>query len=322
MKTAFGAAFAAIAAVGFAGCAQQNASLPSSPRPDVAARHSWMEPGAKPKQILYVSDPYLGVVNLYDPSRQDPRPIGQLADFKRPEGLLVDTGNDIFVTDAGERRVIGYREGSLFPFFAFEDPSGHPNDICNQAYSPTFYVVNATSAGGGYGQTIDVYANESRKPTATLTDSNASALFYCAVDQKGDLFVTLDNTAGGSNSGEIDEFPSGKTTPVVLIKDLASPAGILLDVHDNLVVSDTFAHEVDIFAPPYKKGYPKSSFGVNGLIVQIALDETATHLWGADAAHAVAQELSYPDGVLENETKSVQLFGPAGVAIAPPELRH
>ncbi len=294
-------------------CSAQGGAVPAGAR---AAAHSWLDARVKPKEILYVSDPFLGVVNLYDASRKDGRPIGQLGDFKQPEGLFVDSSKDLWVTNFGGRNVLGFREGSLFPFFELSDTSGHPNAVCSGAYSPTFYVVNLESAKGGDGQTIDVYANESKKPTSMLTDTNAANLLSCAVNGKGSLFVTMQNTSG---VGEIDEFPKGKTTPVVLITGLIYPAGIVFDDRDYLVVSEAFAGTIRIYAPPYGKG-PKDSFHYDGSILQIAFDASATHLWGANQSLALAQEFSYPGGVLENETRSENLFQPAGIAISPPEL--
>lgn len=298
-----------------AACGGQSVPL-SSQSTTSLWRHSWIDRRAKPKEILYVSDPFLGVVNLYDAQRKDGRPIGQIGDFKEPEGLFVDSSKDLWVADFGGRNVLGFREGSLFPFFELGDPSGYPNAVCSKAYSPTFYVVNLESKSGGNGQTIDVYANESKKPTSVLTDPNSANLLFCAVNGKGDLFVTMRNTSG---SGEIDEFPQGQTTPKVVIKDLAYPSGIVFDDHDYMVVSDTYASTIRIYAPPYGKG-PKDSFSYDGLIMQIAFEADSAHLWGADQQRAIAQEFSYPGGVLENQTQSENLAAPAGVAVSPAEL--
>lgn len=275
-----------------------------------------MDLRAKPKQILYVSDPFLGVVNIYDADRKDGRPIGQLGDFKQPEGLFVDSSKDIWVTDFGSRKVIGYREGSLFPFYEFGDTSGYPNSLCNGAYSTTFYVVNLESGAGGNGQTIDVYGEGGKKPSSVLTDANSANLLYCAVDGKGNLFVTMQNTSG---TGEVDEFPKGKTTPAVVLTGLPYTTGIVFNEHDYLVLSESASSRITTYAAPYGKG-PKSSFSYDGSIVQIVLDSTATHIWGANASLALAQEFAYPDGVPENETQSEDLAHPTGVALSPPEL--
>lgn len=317
-RTAVHAAILFCYSIALGACSGQNVGVPAASSAGAAGTktHSWLDLRAKPKEILYVSDPSLGVVNLYDASRTDGGPIGQLADFKQPEGLFVDSSKDIWVSNFGGRNVLGFREGSLFPFFELSDTSGHPNGLCSQAYSPTFYVVNAESANGGPGQTIDVYANESRKPTSVLTDANAANLLACAVNNKGDLFVTMETASG---SGEIDEFTKGKTSPVALIKNLNYPGGIVFDDRDYLVVSETYAGTIRIFAPPYGKG-PKDSFHYDGSIVQISFDASSMHLWAANQSLALAQEFSYPGGVLENETKSVSLFAPAGVAVSPPEL--
>jgi hypothetical protein len=317
-RNAVRTAFVFCYSIALGACSGQNLGVPGGPSAGTAGTmaHSWIDLRSKPKEILYVSDPSLGVVNLYDASREDGRPIGQLADFRQPEGLFVDSSKDIWVANFGSRDVLGFREGSLFPFFELSDTSGHPNGLCNQAYSPTFYVVNAESANGGPGQTVDVYANESRKPTSVLTDANAANLLACAVNSKGDLFVTMETA---SNAGEIDEFPKGKTSPVVLIKNLNYPGGIVFDDRDYLVVSEAYAGTIRIFAPPYGKG-PKDSFQYDGSILQIAFDASATHLWAANQSLVAAQEYSYPGGVLENETQLENLFHPAGVAVSPPEL--
>lgn len=301
-------------AIALTACSAQRAVVPTSGPQQ--GTHSWMDLRAKPKQILYVSDPFLGVVNLYDADRKDGGPIGQIGDFKQPEGLFVDSSKDLWVTNFGGRDVIGYREGSLFPFYEFSDTSGYPNSLCNGAYSPTFYVVNLESATGGNGQTVDVYVEGSKKPASVLTDKNSANLLYCAVDGKGNLFVTMQNTSG---SGEVDEFPKGKTTPVVVLTDLPYVTGIVFDTHDYLVLSESGAGRIRTYAPPYGKG-PKSSFSYDGSIIQVALDSSATNIWGANQTLLVAQEFAYPDGVPENETRRENLAHPTGVALSPPEL--
>jgi hypothetical protein len=297
-----------------AGCSGAAATPPTMTR---AAAPSWMARGSIPGSILYVSDPYLGVVNVYDASRKNPNPIGQLAGFDDPGGVFVDTGRNLWVANTNDRTIVAYREGALFPFKVLIDPSGFPESVCTSPINPTIYAVERDSLAHKPSQTILLYERESDTPTTTLVDPNAEELHGCAVDHAGNVFVTLTSASGGTlDSGEIDEFKRGNKTPTVIATGLIDPTGITIDKLEELVVSDTLAHEVLVYPPPYTDG-PSVKLKTRGLVVGIALDERETKIWFANSSEGVAQQYSYPAGRLENQTQATNLYQPTGVALSP-----
>jgi hypothetical protein len=280
---------------------------------------SWMKPLGHPAPLLYLSDAYANVVNVYEESGNSQVPIGQIASFNEPQGLWVTLNQNLWVANTNNLTLQAYHRGSFAPYRTLTDPNGYPAGVCGNNNKNLVYGLDILSLSDGNGQTINVYGKNDTSPSTVLIDSNSEALYECAVDSHGNLFVTLSNLLG---YGEVDEFPRGSTTPVVLVSNLVYPIGITIDKYDALAVDDAEANGpygdsvIYLYAPPYTGG-PADSFTTTGSIIETALDHTQTHLWGADTKNLVAQEWSYPHGAFENETSSQGLQYPDGVAVSP-----
>jgi hypothetical protein len=297
-------------------CSGISSGTAATPRDEsVRAPNSWMRPKQAPKSLVYISDPLLGVVNIYDGAGKHQSPIGQLAGLQSPQGLFVDFAEDLWIADSSARQLVGYKKGQLFPFATLSDPNGLPIAICGG--QSAVYAVDFESASYGPGRTVEVFTGAS-KPTSVLTIPNAEHLFSCATNANDDLFVSFLATHGGSeSSGEIDVFPQGKTKPKSVVKNLYYPAGIAFDKLDELIVCDSYARALYIYPPPYDEGYT-SKLKLKGIVSQIALSAHETELWGADTEGAVGEKLSYPKGELLDETTSKELRAPYGIAASPP----
>jgi hypothetical protein len=280
--------------------------------------HSWMNPNV-PTTLVYVSDSYENDVEIYDEAGSGQTPVGQITGFNQPEGLWVSVTQNLWVANTNNQTLLGYRRGSMTPFRTLTDPNGYPDGVCGNDNKSLIYGLDIASATEGPGQTINVYDKQSNSPASVLTDTNAEYLFFCAVDSRGNLFVTLSNAGG---YGEVDEFPKGSTAPTVIASNLVYPLGITIDKYNALTVIDAFAGAPNdtgvayIYDPPYTGG-PAYSFTLNGLIAESALDKPQTHLWGADPYNEVAQEWSYPSGTFVNETSNEDLAEPLGIALTP-----
>jgi hypothetical protein len=293
-------------------------------RLDAPAR-SWMKRSASSNPLLYVSDYSGNFVNIYSANGSGQTPIGQITGFNESQGLWVDINQNLWVVNTNTEQIIGFRRGATSPFKTFNDTSGNfPVGVCGNNNKNLMYAVDIVGQPPYYlpANTIEVYnKGGSSSPIETLIDSNASALYQCAVDSKGNLFVTLTNI--NSNSGEVDEFAKGSTTPTVIANNLVYALGITVDKYNALAVDDTYAHgypytegEVYIYDPPYTYG-PAYRFEVPSGIDQTALNRQQTQLWGSNAFALDAQQYSYPPGVLQNSTSTQDFEDPSGVALSP-----
>ena len=290
-----------------------------------APARSWMKPIAPRNPLLYVSDYDGNFVNVYSADGSDQMPIGQLTGFNEPQGLWVDINQNLWVVNTNTAQIIGFHRNATSPFKTFNDTSGnYPVGVCGNNNKHLMYVVDIVGPPPYYlpANTIEVYNKAgSSSPIETLTDSNASALYQCVVDSKGNLFVTLTNI--NSNMGEVDEFPKGSTTPTVIANNLVYALGITVDEYNSLAVDDTYAYgypytegEVYIYDPPYTNG-PAYKFEVPSGIDQTALDKQQTQLWGSNAFALDAQQYSYSPGVLQNQTSTEGFEDPSGIALSP-----
>ncbi|MBV9333662.1 MAG: hypothetical protein JO146_06615 [Candidatus Eremiobacteraeota bacterium] len=311
------------AAKQFQGPAQRHSTLLlglSRTRHAPLATHSWMKHVNPKTSLLYLSDAYANDVNIYDAAGSNQTPIGQITGLNQPQGLWVNVNQNLWLANTGAQALMEFHRGSVVPYRTVTDPNGYPAGICGNNNKALTYGVDILANGGGYGNTINVYAKNDTSPSQVLTDTNSEALYDCVVDKNGNLFVTLSNLTG---YGEVDEFAKGSTTPVTLISNLIYPIGITIDKYGTLAVNDADANYpyccsvIYLYDPPYTYG-PAFSFETNGFIIETALDRTQTHLWMADTQNFDASEWSYPHGSFENATSNQGLQYPDGIALSPP----
>ena len=227
LKTLFGRAFMAIAALAFAaGCAGnpspitplQDSSrmrvispmtrllvgpaaagpvaVPLVP-PPVGGPRGWpvrIRNGTT-QPILFVADLQNSVVRLYDPTTPNPSPEGSITQgISNPSGLAVDANGSLYVSNIGSSAITVYSPGKTKPRLSI----------------PT---------SGYYG---------------------------IAVDSKGDIFAT-------SVAGTVYAYRRGMKKPYEKIGGFVNPVGIAVDGKDNVWVSDDTASKVYTIAAGTKQ---------------------------------------------------------------------
>jgi hypothetical protein len=91
---------------------------------------------------------------------------------------------------------------------------------------------------------VEVYANNSTTPTASLDDANARNGGYAAVDNAGNLYVTFMTE---DNKAQVDRWAGGSGTPENLGLKLISSGGIVTTGTGALAVCDPFDFRCGIF---------------------------------------------------------------------------
>lgn len=287
--------------------------------------HSWLHKPKLATPLVYLSDAFGNVVNIYDQTGTNQSPIGQISGFNEPQGLWVDINNNLWVVNTNTYQLFAYHRATITPFRTLSDPNGKPAGVCGNNNKSEVIATDIISNTGGDGQTINIYDRGATTPSTVLTDPNASDLYECAVDSHGNLFVTL-STVNYPYGGELDEFPKGSTTPVVLSTNFLYPIGITIDKYNAISVVDFegqdypyyYSSKVYLFDPPYTQG-PAYSYDVNNAaFIEAALNKAQTQLWVANSINdPSAQSYSYPHGTFENATSSSGLKYPDGIALSP-----
>lgn len=167
--------------------------------------------------------------------------------FKAPQGLAVDSSNNVYVADTGNGVVVEIPSnialGGAVPLLAytgaptFSNPVAVAVDSIGNVYvadtlNPTGQIVVLPPGGGDLQPANILGSNFTNLKGSALTSPNG-----VAVDAAGNVYVS------DSGSNQIMEFPGGSGShalPFPLnFPNVSSPAGLALDPSGNLYVADS-----------------------------------------------------------------------------------
>jgi hypothetical protein len=276
--------------------------------------------------VVYVTS-YNNSVYIYDQTHNVKKTCGQITGVTNPQGLFVDKRRNLWVAISGDCKtqfssVLEFAPGNPTPIKTLQDPDGAATDVAVDNISGTVYVTNffdyTKGCASGNNGAVEVYANGSTTPTATLSDPHMTYAFNDAVDDKGNVYVTYLEVNGPSGAGRIDEWLAGTGSPVDLGITLKAPGGIQTTASGALLVCDQsvacgdFAPGSTTMADLFATKNP-GSFGV-------ALDKREKHAWVENPALSAGQlqRYAYP-GPDARATQSITVPGGgyAGVALSP-----
>jgi hypothetical protein len=192
--------------------------------PSVVLRQAQDDTG---EELLYVSDGTFG--NVYAFSYPGGKLVGELTHLQTPEGVCHDKAGNVYVVIAGSATISEYAHGGSEPIKTLNDSSGTPLGCAIDRRSGDLAVVNQAGLSGGSGSPNVVIYKRARGQPATYSDKRASALYFCAYDDAGNLFVDGASSAGGS--GVLLELPKGqaKFAGVALDKSVNPLGGVQWD---------------------------------------------------------------------------------------------
>ena len=183
---------------------------------------SSMSPSVASQDLLYVSDARTVTVYSYPQGKLE----GTLRHLYIAGGMCVDRKGDVFIVDDGYYKIFEYAHGGTKRLAtlasATKDPVGCSID-------PTTGNLAVASLGFGSAATVAIYKNARGKPT-TYTDSVFRQFYFCAFDDKGNLFV--DGLIGlGSGAFGLAELAKGKAAlrSIEVNQYISWPGGIEWD---------------------------------------------------------------------------------------------
>ncbi len=217
----------AIALLAGCGGSQPPTGAPGAmPQSSVTARvvkpdRSWMLPGAKNEDLLYVGGNN-GYVTVY--SYPQGKQVGALKNphFFLPAGECTDKAGDVFITDEGADLIFEYRHAGTKAVETLQSAAGDPAGC---AIDPTTGNLAVTSLGRASGGNVAIYSHAKGTPT-TYTDPNIYSYFWCGYDPHGDLFVN--GQAYNPKPFELAELPKGSSTftDISLDHKIDFPSGV------------------------------------------------------------------------------------------------
>jgi hypothetical protein len=150
--------------------------------------------------LLYVSDLPSGRIYIF--SYPSGKLFGKLSGFDEPRGECVDTGGDVFVTDAERMTISEYAHAASKPKAVLRDP-GFPADCSVDPGSGDLAVANiADRQSPGYQGNIAIFRGAHGKPKL-YSDPDLYQALYCTYDNRDNLFVVGKNFSLGLTYAEL-----------------------------------------------------------------------------------------------------------------------
>ena len=247
-------ASAALASCSGGGAPPQQGLVPSVTVPggSAARGRSWILPSAKKSDLLYVSDLLAQVVDIYTYGKGYEL-VGELTGFFNPEGLCVDKTGNVYVTNDTSRgvyQITEYAHGSTSPIRTINDPDGRANGCSVDPTTGNLAVADFWGPSEVIGN-VAVYPKASGTPTS-YSNPNIFYDYYCAYDDKGNLFV--DGETEGSVFGLGKLSKGGSTLNFVNIDEtIYLPGGVQWDgkylaVGDQVAVKHNFTSTIYQFS--------------------------------------------------------------------------
>jgi len=210
-------------ALALAGCAGAGSPLQSVPAA-AAGDGSWMNPAVVGRNLLYISDEAVNAVDVFT------YPLGTAAgvlqQYHDPAGICSDKAGYVWVVNA-PNRVLKYAHGGKKPESALEDANALRFQACS--VDPTTGDLAVTDAGrAGLAGSVLVYTGGKGTPQR-FRSSDVSAVFFCAYDDHGNLFV---DGLNASYAFHLVELPHGSKTlrTIEVDQSVGFPGAVAWDV--------------------------------------------------------------------------------------------
>jgi hypothetical protein len=147
-------------------------------------RSLWVSADAKTGKLLYVSDWYANVIDIFGlPSDKQ---LGELPNFFQPQGLCTD-GSHVWIPNTETSQILEYRADSPKKIATLEDPGQFPAGCSYDPITGNLAVSNIAGTSQGEGN-VAIYAKASGSPR-TYTCSSLFKYYFVGYDDRGNLYA-------------------------------------------------------------------------------------------------------------------------------------
>jgi hypothetical protein len=196
-----------------------------------------------PTSVVYVVAAYTASIAIYGNVVRGAKPCGSITGFQTPQGIYTDSVGNLWVADAGARKVYEFMPGATTPTLTLDDPNGMPNAVAVDEASHTVYVADYKNDVSPTN-VVEVYANNSATPTGTLSDPDGRNGAFVAIDNQGNVYASFMTQA---NKARIDEWVAGAGTPKRLGLQLISAGAVVTTKTGALAVCDPSGYRCGLF---------------------------------------------------------------------------
>lgn len=157
-----------------------------------AAAHSWILPEAKREALVYESDSYNNVVDIYKYGTN--KQVGVLVGFDAPSGLCVDAQGDVWVTTSSGYSASEYPHGGTASIRTVRTDGEAVGCAVNPVNGDLAIGNSDTPMGPGNGD-LQIFKTVGRKPK-DYYQINCAWVEAPGYDPNGNLYVEADSNAG------------------------------------------------------------------------------------------------------------------------------
>ena len=189
---------------------------------------SWMAPGAKNADLLYISDAESN--DLYAYSYPKAQLEGTVTGLSGPEGECVDKAGNVFVANTLATQILEYAHGGTSPIATLDDSGYYPVGCAVDPTTGNLAVTNI--CGELYGQCVSdgdllVFPGAKGTPKTYSDRGGIDEFYFCGYDDKGNLYVDGLYTS----SFAFGELPHRKSsfTNITLDTFVYQPGGVQWD---------------------------------------------------------------------------------------------
>jgi hypothetical protein len=281
---------------------------------DAGRAGSWMTPGAKKLDLLYVSDYETNDVYAYSYPQGKLSGVlrGVLESFVLPAGLCSDDAGDVFIPDSSSAAVLEYAHGSTHRVQTLRDREEVPYSCAVDPATGDLAVMNLESFNGPGG--VAVYSGARGRPKK-YAYGFVYKYYFGAYDDRGNLFVdATDDTP--SEPFAFLELPkgAGSLQGVTLDQTIRVPGGVGWD-GKHVTVGDSKASVIYRFAIAGSGGTKVGTTALHGARDPAQFVLAGTDVVAANFRGASVGFWNYPAG--GSPAKTIGGFGePFGVTLS------
>ncbi|MBV8725352.1 MAG: hypothetical protein JO078_07485 [Candidatus Eremiobacteraeota bacterium] len=279
------------------------------------ATHSFFDPNAEGKPLIFVSDTNKSVINIYLQGNGNPQ-VGQIVgDLYAPIGLTTDSARNVYVTNANGGTVVVFEPPyTRIPKLTLDDVGNSPRAV---AVSKSGLVAVGNFSANA---TVSFYKRNDSKPCATVSDYSFGGVAHDVFDDRGNLYIDGENGSGfvvgrirgGCHPTAVEMLSTGNVIGNY-------PADIKINKRDQIAIEDSKALAIYTYNPPRKGslGNPVATTPLTGINYPYAFAFVASgrSLYASDYVYGPTNEYAYPAGGSAEDTIPVAT---QGVAVTPP----
>jgi hypothetical protein len=184
-----------------AGCSSSGQISPSA----ALARQNAMNPAAKIRALLYISDPIKSIVNVY--SYPHGELLNALTAVKDPEGLCADEAGNVWVVETAYSKIVEFARGGTKPIATLTDGNEYPDGCAVNRRNGDLAVANNNDGGSDPGS-VAIYQGARGAPTI-YSDRAIWFVYFLDFDASGNLFVDGTSWNNRGRKFRFAELPRG-----------------------------------------------------------------------------------------------------------------